>query len=189
MTIAVSAAEIKAAGGLGPWMDKRMKNLNPRKDAFCGVKKSGMNKDKAKGEKVQGKAAESVGRTSEHDEQVALFRMFKFNEEKYPELRTAFAIPNGGHRFIAVAAKLKAEGVKAGIPDIFVPAPRGNSHGLFIELKAQGGTVTDKQFAMMAALSSQGYACIVSYGWQNAWAEVEGYLESGTVELWPITGK
>ena len=84
-----------------------------------------------------------------------------------------------------MAAKLKAEGVKAGIPDIFIPAPRGNSHGLYVELKAAGGRVAPMQEAMMLSLSHQGYACIVAYGWEKAWKEIKAYLESKRVELWP----
>lgn len=47
----------------------------------------------------------------EHTEQTALFSRLALYEGKYPELRWIFAIPNGGHRHIAVAAKMKAEGV------------------------------------------------------------------------------
>jgi hypothetical protein len=48
---------------------------------------------------------------SEHDEQVALFKMIRLYSIKHPPLKNAFAIPNGGQRHKAVAAKLKAEGV------------------------------------------------------------------------------
>ena len=124
--------------------------------------------------------------TSEHDEQVALFRMAKLHEKKYPGLELMHAIPNGGARHIAVAAKLKAEGVKAGIPDIFLPVPRGNAHGLYIELKAEAGRVTDAQREMMAGLSRQGYACLVCYGWEKAWREIEAYMKSETILLGPL---
>jgi hypothetical protein len=46
-----------------------------------------------------------------------------------------FAIPNGGLRNIKVAAKLKQEGVKAGVADLFVAISNGKYHGLFIEVK------------------------------------------------------
>jgi hypothetical protein len=46
-----------------------------------------------------------------------------------------FAIPNGGLRNIKVAAKLKQEGVKAGVADLFVALSNGKYHGLFIEVK------------------------------------------------------
>lgn len=113
---------------------------------------------------------------TEHQEQAALFRVAGLHEKKWPELAQMFAVPNGGQRHIAVAAKLKAEGVKAGVPDIFLPAPRGAAHGLFIELKAKGGRVSDAQRAMLAALARQGYACLVCYGWEEAWREIQAYL-------------
>ncbi|MDR2820943.1 MAG: VRR-NUC domain-containing protein [Desulfovibrio sp.] len=122
---------------------------------------------------------------SEHTEQVALFRCFGLHKAKYPELAAAFAIPNGGHRFIQVAAKLQAEGVKAGVPDIFIPAPRGKLHGLFVELKAETGRLSDAQEAMMRTLLTCGYACIWARGWERAWKAIKGYLDSETVELWP----
>jgi VRR-NUC domain. len=118
---------------------------------------------------------------TEHQEQKALFRLFKLHERRYPELALAHAIPNGGHRHAAVAAKLKAEGVRAGVPDIFIPAPRGNSHGLYVELKTKGGRVSDAQRKMMAALAGQGYACLVCYGWEPAWEEIKAYLEIADV--------
>lgn len=124
-----------------------------------------------------------VKHMTEHEEQVALFKVMKLHEKQYPGLELAYAIPNGGHRHPAVAAKLKAEGVKAGVPDLFIPVPRGNAHGLYVELKAKGGTVSDAQRTMMAVLSKQGYACIVAYGWESAWGEIEAYMKSEIIQL------
>ena len=62
---------------------------------------------------------------SEHHEQCALFAWLRL---QWPDLdRVSFAIPNGGHRHKAVAGKLKAEGVKAGVPDIFIAYPIARS--------------------------------------------------------------
>ena len=63
-------------------------------------------------------------RSPEHDQQVLLFRW----ASHYRELDCMYAIPNGGHRDVRVAARLKAEGVKAGVPDICLPIPR-DGHG------------------------------------------------------------
>lgn len=127
---------------------------------------------------------------TEHDEQVALFQCFSAHYKKYPELMSAFAIPNGGHRILRVAQKLKAEGMKAGVPDIFIPAVRGTSHGLFVELKRiRGGVVSDAQKDMMWRLSQCGYACLLAKGWQEAWKEIEDYLKGNTVELGWYTEK
>jgi hypothetical protein len=62
-----------------------------------------------------------------------------------------FAIPNGGARHKAIAGKLRAEGVRAGVPDICLPVPRGEYHGLFIELKRpKGGHVSEEQEAWIS---------------------------------------
>ena len=51
---------------------------------------------------------------TEHDEQCALFAWAAANEAQHPELAMLVAIPNGGYRPMATAARLKAEGVAAG---------------------------------------------------------------------------
>ena len=55
---------------------------------------------------------------SEHVEQVRLFAWAKYACSTLPKLSLLYAIPNGGARHKAVAAKLRAEGVKPGVPDI-----------------------------------------------------------------------
>ena len=62
---------------------------------------------------------------SEHDEQVALFQWMRLHEAQYPELKFAFAIPNGTRTTPRVAARMKAEGVLKGVSDIFLPCARG----------------------------------------------------------------
>ena len=61
--------------------------------------------------------------------------------------------PNGGHRHAAVAAKLKAQGVKRGIPDITILWQR---RAIFIELKAKGGSLSDAQKQMQSDLTLAG---------------------------------
>lgn len=53
---------------------------------------------------------------TEHQEQVALFQWLEIAAKRDDRLSMAFAIPNGGARHPVVAAKLKAEGVKSGVP-------------------------------------------------------------------------
>lgn len=56
-----------------------------------------------------------------------------------------FAIPNGGHRYISVARKLKAEGVMSGVADLFVFCANDHHHGLFIEVKVGYNKQSDTQ--------------------------------------------
>ena len=58
----------------------------------------------------------------ETDEQQALFDWAKISG--IPDIDLLHAIPNGGHRNKATAGQLKAEGVKRGVPDIFLPVPK-----------------------------------------------------------------
>jgi hypothetical protein len=73
---------------------------------------------------------------SEHDEQSTLIQWAKFTEHELPELKLLHAIPNGGWRHKATAARLKREGLKPGIPDLCLPVPRGQWHGCYIEMKS-----------------------------------------------------
>lgn len=87
-----------------------------------------------------------------------------------------FAIPNGGKRHIATAVKMKREGVKAGIPDTFLAVARGTLHGLFIEFKAKGGSVTPIQKAVHERLRENGYQVSVCYSMEAAKTAAIMYL-------------
>jgi len=113
---------------------------------------------------------------SEHQEQAALFEWASLVQNRYPELRLLFAIPNGGLRNKVVAAKLKAEGVKPGVPDIFLPVPRGGWHGLCIEMKTKSGTVSKAQEGWLRALGGQGYNARSVSEWEEARHIIECYL-------------
>ena len=108
---------------------------------------------------------------SEHEEQTALV---KWARSKGLDL--LFAIPNGEHRSMSVAKRLKAEGVQPGIPDLFLSVARQGAHGLFIEMKAMKGNASPLQKAWQAALESQGYRAVVCHGFEAAKAVIEDYL-------------
>lgn len=114
---------------------------------------------------------------SEHADQCALFEWAEWNASRLPELDLLFAIPNGGARHPAVAAKLKAEGVKAGIPDICLPIARQGKHSLYIELKHGKNRTTDMQERWLHGLREQGMACHVCYGWTEAAMVIVTYLD------------
>ena len=116
---------------------------------------------------------------TEHDEQVALIAACEATYSRHPELRLLFAIPNGGQRNKATAGRLKAEGVRAGVPDLFLPIARGGYHGLFIELKRahRSNHQTPAQRVWMELLMAQGYHCVVAYGAAAALESIMNYLE------------
>jgi len=115
----------------------------------------------------------------EHAEQVALVTWAKFESGRVPELALLFAIPNGGKRGKAIAGKLRAEGVKAGVPDLCLPVARGQYHGMFIELKAKGGRLAETQRDWLRALSGQNYYACICVGWEEAKKMIETYLRYG----------
>ena len=115
---------------------------------------------------------------TEHEEQVALFQWAEANEAQYPSLAMLAAIPNGGYRPMTTAAMLKAEGVKAGYPDILLDVARGPYHGLRIELKRadRSNRPTDAQREWLAKLNFEGYRAVVCYGAQEAIKVITDYL-------------
>lgn len=89
-----------------------------------------------------------------------------------------FAVPNGGARSAITGARLKAEGVLAGVPDVFLAFPAGGLHGLFIEMKrARGGATSTAQKIVGELLSHAGYGVAVCHGWQDARDTVIRYME------------
>jgi hypothetical protein len=93
---------------------------------------------------------------SEDHEQMFFVQWFR---RTYPDVRI-FSIPNGGHRSITVAAKMKATGLSAGVPDLYIPAWR-----VWIEMKrAKGGALSQKQREWRDYLSACGDTVIVAHG-------------------------
>lgn len=121
--------------------------------------------------------SESVSPVSESVEQIALFRWAAYAECTYPELALMYHIPNGGMRNKAVAGKLKAEGVKAGVPDIHLPIARAGYHSLYIEMKAVGGKTSKIQEAWLSRLNEQGHCAVVCYGFEQALDVIVKYLD------------
>lgn len=116
---------------------------------------------------------------TEHDEQAAFITWCHLHAAARPELARVFAIPNGGQRNVIVAAKLKAEGVQAGVPDLFLPSPRGQYHGLFMETKVKPNRPARNQLEWIEYLEGQGYAAAVCYGCDELIETVTWYLDLG----------
>ena len=116
---------------------------------------------------------------SEHDEQVAVIEYCDM--KGYPR----FAIPNGGLRRKSEAARMKAEGVSAGVPDLCIPVARGGYHSLYIEMKADGGKLTDEQSEWLWRLRAEGMCAYCCYGADSAIELIDRYmaLTSGDTDL------
>lgn len=173
--MSVHVSEIHAAGGLDKWIRCQCQNDRiPNEDSLRREKMRKVNTDsgRAKNESKNQKTAVPT----EHDEQVAFIRWAEgtLNPHVFALL---FAIPNGGQRSKAVAGKLKAEGVKAGIPDLMLAVPRNSYHGLFIEMKKPaGGSVSPSQAKMVLKLQGEGYHVEICNGCDEAVKAVQTYL-------------
>ena len=115
--------------------------------------------------------------------QRALFDWARKHEARYPELRWLYAVPNGGLRSKATAGRLKAEGVKAGVPDIALDIARKGYHGLRIELKIPPNTPSIEQIDWSHELTQQGYYVRLCTSWREAWNTLMTYL--GYPYHWP----
>ena len=97
---------------------------------------------------------------TEHEEQREFVMWMR---QTHPVARI-FAIPNGGQRSRTTGAKLKAEGVSAGVPDLYIPAWR-----CWVEMKRQtGGKVSPVQKDWLTYLQSIGDTVIVGNGCEDA---------------------
>lgn len=123
-----------------------------------------------------------MDKITEHGAQAALFKTINLLAGQRPELALLFAVPNGGHRLAAVARKMKAEGVRAGVPDMCLPVARGAHHGLFIEMKVGRNKPTVDQLWWIEQLQRQGYYCQVCYEWTRAVEILVDYLDGRIVQ-------
>lgn len=124
----------------------------------------------------------------EHDEQVKVFEWAEIMSSKIPELKLLFAIPNGafygGHW--SVANRMKAEGVKKGVPDVFLPVPMtyvsegqvtDMKAGLWIEMKAGKNKPSGDQSWWIENLQEMGYRVEVCYSSNEAVDIINEYLD------------
>ena len=98
---------------------------------------------------------------------------------KYPELKLLHHIPNGGKRSKREGAELKRQGVKAGVPDLCLPCPKGHYHGLYIELKTETGDVSMEQSWWIDELNNNGYYTKICRGFGEATTTLSDYLSLG----------
>lgn len=137
---------------------------------------------------VQGHAKATYPRPANSDP-------YPFGTPLIPELARLFAIPNGGQRDKITAGKLKAEGVKPGVPDIFLPVPRHVWAGLFVEMKRPkttkagarkaeiidqaAGSTSDDQDGWIGYLRHAQYGVAVAFDWRSAATQIQSYMEWG----------
>jgi hypothetical protein len=119
---------------------------------------------------------------SESLHQRALFRWAELQTGTYPELRMLYASANGGKRHRITAGRMKAEGVRAGVPDICLPVRTRLYGALYIELKRPKedgkakGVLSDDQKRWLGDLQAFGNFAGVAFGWLEAKDMILAYI-------------
>ena len=97
---------------------------------------------------------------TEHQEQVALIKWF---HHQHPKVRI-FAVPNAAQRSPQLAAYLKAEGMSAGCPDLWIPEWK-----IAVEMKrVKGGVVSAEQKEWGEYLLAIGWKWHICRGFDEA---------------------
>ena len=114
---------------------------------------------------------------TEEQEQAAVFEWAMLMSKQFPDLEDLFHIGNGGLRSKSEAARFKRMGVKPGVSDLFLPAPVGKYHGLWIEMKRQkGGRLEPEQKDWIERMNRKGYLALVAHGADEACEILYNYL-------------
>ena len=113
---------------------------------------------------------------TEHYHQAAVFEWAAMLRNRYPILGNLFSIPNSGKRSVGAAMFYKAEGLKSGVPDMFLAAARNGKNGLFIELKTKTGKLSGNQYEWMIHLQNAGYKVELCRGADEAIKTISEYL-------------
>jgi len=139
-----------------------------------------------------GPTPESLAASGTEDgEQTALFCYATTAALSDPRWLLLYAIPNGGARSPATAARMVATGAKAGFPDVGLPYVIYENNriacpGLFIELKRRhipgkqkAGVTSALQTGWHIKLQLQGYRVYVCYGYLEAVEVIRNYFNEG----------
>lgn len=92
-------------------------------------------------------------------------------------------VPNEGKRSPQMGARLKKMGMQKGFPDLVIPLPRGNYHGLYIELKVGYNKTTADQKRWLTKLNANGYAATACWGMDEAINTINTYLRGEEISL------
>lgn len=115
----------------------------------------------------------------EHRLQCTCVRWFSY---QHPELKgTLFSIPNGGQRNAITAAKMKAEGVVAGVADLELSIPNATHHALFIEMKTEKGRQSEKQREWEKVATRFGYRYEIVRSYEAFVQLIEEYLSTAII--------
>lgn len=111
----------------------------------------------------------------ESELQKTCVRWFGYQYPGYAPL--LFAVPNGGKRNAKEAARLKAEGVRAGVTDLILLVPNNDYPALCIELKTKQGKPSDLQIEWQKAAQNVGNKVVTCRSIDEFMNEINEYLK------------
>nr|DAI43679.1 MAG TPA: Nuclease [Caudoviricetes sp.] len=113
----------------------------------------------------------------EHRIQCSCVKWFNL---KYPKLKgRLFAVPNGGRRDAVTAAKLRAEGVVAGVADLILLKSNRDYGALLIEMKTIKGRQSESQKKWQKTVCfNEEYKYVVCRSFDDFKREVDEYLRN-----------
>lgn len=111
----------------------------------------------------------------EHRIQCSCIRWFRF---QYPKLKDIlFAIPNGGSRNKVEAARMKAEGVTAGVADLILLKSNRFYGALCLEMKTASGSQSETQKRWQHVVESTGNKYVICRSLDDFMREIKNYLK------------
>ena len=111
----------------------------------------------------------------EHRLQCACVQWFRAQHPKYRH--NLFAVPNGGRRDKVTGAKLKAEGVLAGVADLILLKSNASHGALLIEMKTGSGKQSEVQGHWQRAIEKDGYKYVLCRSLEDFMREINVYLK------------
>lgn len=112
----------------------------------------------------------------EHRIQCSCVRWFNLKHRKLKG--RLFAVPNGGKRDALTGAKLKAEGVVAGVADLILLVPNRFYGALLVEMKTLTGRQSESQKDWEQIITSEGdYKYVVCHSLDDFIREVDDYIK------------
>ena len=142
----------------------------------------------------------AVPKPTEHQEQVAVIEFWaSYAPTKGLPVNLLFCIPNASRLTPAGRIYKWKEGLRAGVPDLFLAKPKFMQswektatagagaagtftvsmvfHGMFIEMKRIGEKARPEQIAFADMLRKQGYNCVIAQGADEAIRAIKAYIE------------
>lgn len=133
---------------------------------------------KAKDIPASARKSVSALRDIEGQEQAQVIEWIRL---KYPkEGPLLIHIPNGGSRSNKYEGwRMKAQGARAGVSDLFLAVARGEYHGFWLEFKAappNSANISKEQRDWIRLMREEGYAACICKGPEAAMRAIELYL-------------